>query len=61
VFKWLLEKVELRQIRIHDLRHLQANPQTQVFVIGHTDNKGTLNYNLGLSSRRASGFVLVAK
>lgn len=36
---------------------LQANPQTRVFVIGHTDNKGTLDYNLGLSGRRAEAVV----
>ena len=38
-------------------KNLQGNPQTHVFVIGHTDNKGTLDYNLGLSGRRAAAVV----
>lgn len=33
--------------------YLKANPQTNVFVIGHTDSKGGLEYNLGLSGKRA--------
>ncbi len=30
-----------------------ANPQARVFIIGHSDNKGALDYNLSLSNRRA--------
>lgn len=33
---------------------LKANPQAKVFVVGHTDNKGGLDYNLALSGRRAT-------
>jgi outer membrane protein OmpA-like peptidoglycan-associated protein len=34
-------------------KYLQDNPQARVFIIGHTDNKGALDYNVGLSNRRA--------
>ncbi len=32
---------------------LNDNPDTDILVIGHTDNKGTDKYNQGLSERRA--------
>lgn len=32
---------------------LQAEAQTEVMIVGHTDAKGTDEYNLGLSERRA--------
>jgi len=32
---------------------LKANTATSVFIVGHTDNKGALAYNLDLSQRRA--------
>ncbi|WP_353181537.1 OmpA family protein [Parapedobacter lycopersici] len=32
---------------------LNNNPDTDILVIGHTDNKGTDQYNQGLSERRA--------
>jgi outer membrane protein OmpA-like peptidoglycan-associated protein len=38
-------------------KFLTANPQARVFVIGHTDNKGALDYNLSLSGRRADAVV----
>lgn len=34
-------------------RYLQQNPAVAVYVVGHTDNQGKLDYNLGLSQRRA--------
>jgi OmpA-OmpF porin, OOP family len=32
---------------------LKANPKLSVFIVGHTDNQGKLDYNLNLSQRRA--------
>jgi len=34
-------------------KFLADHPQMRVFIIGHSDNRGQLDYNLGLSSRRA--------
>lgn len=36
---------------------LKAHAETKVFVTGHTDNKGMLDYNLSLSDRRAKAVV----
>jgi outer membrane protein OmpA-like peptidoglycan-associated protein len=33
---------------------LEADPQLTVIVVGHTDNKGSFDYNIDLSSRRAA-------
>jgi OOP family OmpA-OmpF porin len=38
-------------------KFLRGSPQTQVYIIGHTDNKGTLDYNVRLSGRRADSVV----
>ncbi|PPL01402.1 OmpA family protein [Parapedobacter indicus] len=35
------------------VENLNDNPNTDILVIGHTDNKGTDTYNQGLSERRA--------
>jgi flagellar motor protein MotB len=32
---------------------LQQNPQLKLYVVGHTDNQGTLDMNMDLSKRRA--------
>jgi flagellar motor protein MotB len=36
---------------------LKNNPQLNVYVVGHTDMKGTLDYNLTLSKQRAEEVV----
>ncbi|HEV7463729.1 MAG TPA: OmpA family protein [Methyloceanibacter sp.] len=36
---------------------LQAKPELKLKIVGHTDNKGTPEYNLDLSSRRAANVV----
>lgn len=38
-------------------KFLKANAGLRAFVIGHTDNKGALDYNVGLSNRRADAVV----
>lgn len=42
---------------------LKTDPKLKVFIIGHTDNQGKLDYNAGLSQRRAEAVVkaLVAR
>ena len=37
--------------------YLRANPDVSLFVVGHTDYKGSLEYNLDLSARRAASVV----
>jgi outer membrane protein OmpA-like peptidoglycan-associated protein len=36
---------------------LRGNPGLKVYIVGHTDNQGTLEYNVGLSQRRAEAVV----
>lgn len=38
-------------------RLMKANPDLRVYIVGHTDNQGALDYNLGLSQRRAEAVV----
>jgi outer membrane protein OmpA-like peptidoglycan-associated protein len=38
-------------------RFLSMSPAQNVYVVGHTDNKGALDYNLDLSKRRAEAVV----
>lgn len=36
---------------------LNANPAAEFLVVGHTDNQGAIDYNLGLSDRRAKAVI----
>ena len=38
-------------------RLLQENPSLRVFIVGHTDNQGSMDMNLTLSQRRAEAVV----
>jgi outer membrane protein OmpA-like peptidoglycan-associated protein len=36
---------------------LNAQPALKVYIVGHTDNAGSFDYNMGLSQRRAKSVV----
>ena len=42
-------------------RNLIDNPNSQIFVIGHTDNTGSAAYNQGLSERRAGSVSAILR
>lgn len=39
------------------VRFMKVNPAARVYIVGHTDNQGALDYNQGLSDRRAKAVV----
>ncbi|MEP9379836.1 DUF4892 domain-containing protein [Aquabacter sp. CN5-332] len=39
------------------VKFLKENPGLKVYVVGHTDNKGTLDYNVTLSNKRADSLA----
>ena len=38
-------------MKVHD--YVKGHPGTMLFLAGHTDNRGTLEYNRGLGERRS--------
>jgi len=51
------DKAEIKQESVPTLEEiaklLRVNPGLKVYIVGHTDNTGSLTYNLDLSQRRA--------
>lgn len=46
-------RAESRDVLMAHARYLAANPSVQVVLKGHTDERGTTEYNLALGERRA--------
>jgi outer membrane protein OmpA-like peptidoglycan-associated protein len=55
------DKAELKQESAPALAEigklLKAQPDLKVYIVGHTDNAGGFDYNMGLSQRRAKSVV----
>jgi outer membrane protein OmpA-like peptidoglycan-associated protein len=55
------DKSELKEASFPELRRIvemmNKNPEMRISVEGHTDNIGTVEYNVGLSERRANAVV----
>jgi len=47
--------VEARRILKEKMKWLHDNPTAKVIIQGHTDERGTVEYNLALGDRRAQG------
>ncbi|ANF58226.1 peptidoglycan-associated lipoprotein Pal [Halotalea alkalilenta] len=47
-------RAEFESVLNQHAAYLRANPSTQVVLEGHTDERGTREYNLGLGERRAN-------
>jgi OmpA-OmpF porin, OOP family len=50
-------KPESQPTLVEIAKFLKDNPKLTMYVVGHTDNVGGYEYNLGLSSRRAAAVV----
>lgn len=46
-------KPEMKRLMKKNIEHLQKNPNIQLVIEGHTDERGTNEYNLALGDRRA--------
>ncbi len=55
------DKVDIKptsETALGEIRNLlRQNPQLKIYLVGHTDNVGNLNYNLDLSQRRSEAVV----
>lgn len=47
-------KPEFQSVLANHAKYLTSNPNTRVRLEGHTDERGTREYNVGLGERRAS-------
>ncbi|MFN2360994.1 MAG: peptidoglycan-associated lipoprotein Pal [Marinobacter sp.] len=47
-------KAEAREVLVAHARYLQANPDQDVRIEGHADERGSKEYNLALGERRAN-------
>lgn len=50
-------KDESKPLLLEIARFLQQYPSTKIFVVGHTDMTGEIQYNIDLSGRRATAVV----
>ena len=50
-------KSESAPVLVEIAKLLQSRPSLNILVVGHTDNQGAFEYNMGLSSKRANSVV----
>jgi OOP family OmpA-OmpF porin len=53
-----MRKLALARLGDEIAKLLQEKPELKLKIVGRTDNKGTPEYNLDLSSRRAANVVV---
>ncbi len=47
-------RADQREILVQNLKRLNDNPQDKVYIEGHCDERGTIEYNFNLGQRRAN-------